>query len=1407
MAIEKRYNLNGSCIHLASIRQQELVDSRVRRALFFKTDLIKVKTNDWEIDQSKAISLIQTSPGCFQLEFDCRKYNLTQSSKQFSVSVFYDNKIRKTYDIILKYPKQRASFIALPRIKNINWGKQVLCGYLEIRSSSDNIGSEWWQYEKRECVYIVYSDNIAVDGSKIVDFAGRKCLKIDIPKPLGNFSIPIKYIGKGRSHEGEESITLSYFINNQWANSTFSVRGSSPSFNLSLHRILSSVKSNNRVDIFKLIVCPTDNTAPEIKGLRVKANNDIVSLKKSLENEWEYIISLECGNINFYPINIETTISVESTNAGTKKVSFEIVSTRAKGDHQVEFKLDELFNCDLKTSASTTDEILAGIEFKMRNKSNLNLNNVLITLMSNVGVSFNNSSSLRFDILAPNQIIREKIKCAQPISKIFKAGISISITNSDFKQIIPLNIPILQKRINYPKITHKKLWDNSMTFTGNEMLFECIVENALKQSDSIREIEDLLLSDIRCSSAFELIWNTSNASIAPGKSASFSVRLKDCQQRDGKQEFILYFKNRVVDKLDVYFYHPTFRTKGKPIGKSFKYPQANFGPIPVAKILIEEINPVQENQFHGLIIKLDPLAKRYKISSEGFFANNQSVIFSEDQGNQTIYLDPGKFCDPNKLNIPEPIDCACEFIISDVDGSETKRTVNFIITPLEVLPVVEYQLNDTIIPLGEHFTAHNLEVNFAASKIKEGRVQDFASIIVRNVQHIPYPLRECILKAEISKQYISCVANGATTPIPCDIFSLSTDNVILENGEEGKIVFSIDLGKYKNLKDQTPNISMLFRIDFTLEAIEGELSNITLKGKLREEVFGEWYALDLGTTGIVLAQKNINGEIKPVPINNDHDKNSIPLLETDANIISSIMGIHSIDEDGNHEIKLEKDRDSVEFSELILPAAKFIVGQKEVPYLHRLEKVAAIKLFDKEGFGKVTPDLLISELYHHILGLISAQEVKRLTLTYPNTYTGDQVRHIKALISEKYPHLHSYVNAVPESDAVLAHYLTLRTNPGSPKKFTSDKENIVIYDMGAGTLDISYVEFRFDSKEHKGTASIVKKIGIPVAGNYLNLVIFKALKESLSSNNRQWDAKKRKGVIEDLKSSENILSTQILPYSFKDGKKGMSGEDIINSPFMSTYLEFCCERVFEVLFSTKDWKTKINTFVFSGRASRFVPLRKRIEEELNTTENLQIVDSLTISGADLKKSVAIGAIEYTNSYSSEDGQHRFKIESRSQYHKIYCIYQTYGDFANRIVKCVKLIDPDTAEWDKVPVVNGTKSMKLAGEESIDLHPESTKITLVQTLLNPEDLEKLYTKLWFPNESLGIIDDDCFINEILSIPVSELGKEWNSVLISLNLDEDNNMDLKINNSRYLGEKVRESVESNRYYNVNFTLESE
>ena len=146
----------------------------------------------------------------------------------------------------------------------------------------------------------------------------------------------------------------------------------------------------------------------------------------------------------------------------------------------------------------------------------------------------------------------------------------------------------------------------------------------------------------------------------------------------------------------------------------------------------------------------------------------------------------------------------------------------------------------------------------------------------------------------------------------------------------------------------------------------------------------------------------------------------------------------------------------------------------------------------------------------------------------------------------------------------------------------------------------------------------------------------------------------------------------------------------------------------------------------------------------------------------------------------------------------------HDEWNNSEVKCVSLIDPSSYNWDVVEVRDAIKSAEFYGEATISLDPEGRYVQIVQSLLSQKQLETLYKNLWFSRRPKAIIEDDCFVNEVVSIPISELGENLEDIKISVEIDVNNNLDLRINDSRYSGEKIRESIENNRYYVVNETL---
>lgn len=162
----------------------------------------------------------------------------------------------------------------------------------------------------------------------------------------------------------------------------------------------------------------------------------------------------------------------------------------------------------------------------------------------------------------------------------------------------------------------------------------------------------------------------------------------------------------------------------------------------------------------------------------------------------------------------------------------------------------------------------------------------------------------------------------------------------------------------------------------------------------------------------------------------------------------------------------------------------------------RLSLPANAKYYDEDGNPRHDNSLtlwplvrsayakLLSDYVQPALSSIPSGKEKfsKLVLTHPNTYTCEQINQLKKLaesilIDKLQPdHLH----LISESDAVLFYFVDSRDS-----KPQSLEENVLVFDMGAGTLDMSLATISWNEEYEIKKITIHGKLGVPLAGDYL----------------------------------------------------------------------------------------------------------------------------------------------------------------------------------------------------------------------------------------------------------------------------------------------------------------------------------
>lgn len=822
------------------------------------------------------------------------------------------------------------------------------------------------------------------------------------------------------------------------------------------------------------------------------------------------------------------------------------------------------------------------------------------------------------------------------------------------------------------------------------------------------------------------------------------------------------------------------------IGQGLKYQHGNGGTIQVGTIKVEKSEQKDVGEFINRTnekITIEDVPDKNEGCSFYFVENGEEkkeIVISNLS--QTPY-EAHVFCRiPNWSNKKYRLEFVYRYSCDQErdDRPENKTVVidSYVQNPvLEILDdtgkVISKDDNRYVINKLYSYSNANLTYNYSL----------ITKFYICNASKVPYgdykltiesiELEDCkdLLKLEIDKS------------MPCEIY----------NGEES---FSVGLKilwkNYKEIKESA--IKGDVTIKYSISSSEEKTARVSVLIDMQKRA-DTWYSLDLGTTGIVLA-KDDGDNLNLIPINEAPDDH---LEESDANIMSSIVAAFYESPENNKMISLELNPDRVKyFSNAIhtLIPAKFFAGLNEIPFLD-LSSCNRVKLPDgsTHGVSEVTPRKLIECIYGYTFAKVGAnlKDCEALILTYPNTYVPIQREALKEIAAKKFPNMQ--IHLVSESDAVVVYYIYKKYQG---KGFKDGTEHILFYDMGAGTLDISYVDVTKDA-QRKIKVNITKRIGLPIGGNYLDCLINDEIQDLIKDEKpikvKRWISDKvkccedtEKGVKEILFQGETLIKENAAPKKI---------QEVFGSARVNDYLELCTTIVMDRLLGSK--KTELDTVVFSGRASLFKPLQKKMQEVLNQIDKSKgkasaiRIDTETIKPNECKTCVAIGAIHYRRDL-EDSSRYDFEITSRSQYYNIGMVYnkekenngleESYEEFV--------INSDNNGQTSWTDSVNGTRYL-YKGEKVMDLR-RSKKVTFVQTILNKEETISLL------KDEKRQIERDCFMHTIFVLKVPNYDQlEMSKVEIMIDID--NNITVKINENQ-IDAIVSEDVSKNNLYLKSF-----
>jgi hypothetical protein len=310
---------------------------------------------------------------------------------------------------------------------------------------------------------------------------------------------------------------------------------------------------------------------------------------------------------------------------------------------------------------------------------------------------------------------------------------------------------------------------------------------------------------------------------------------------------------------------------------------------------------------------------------------------------------------------------------------------------------------------------------------------------------------------------------------------------------------------------------------------------------------------------------------------------------------------------------------------------------------------------ERTGNELPTENLVESTLSALIYGYLIAEpnindyRTDQVILTYPNTFTPVHIELFrKAACNAFTKHFgiqnRDRIEMIRESDAVAYHYYNIRRTEHPP----AETENILVYDFGAGTLDISVIQLEWEDRTPRRIKDngwkIKGRIGIPIAGNYIDEIIARIVDELLQDDSL-WKgciSYKRPLVAKNYIANDKFYHESISRFwkGLKDMKHIWDGENqfkipiywgseigivginneklknekpsmlddynicipahyIMNHPEMNAFINFVTVEILDELFGSMEGisKGQIDTLVISGRGSLWCGIVDKVTKE------------------------------------------------------------------------------------------------------------------------------------------------------------------------------------------------------------------
>lgn len=372
--------------------------------------------------------------------------------------------------------------------------------------------------------------------------------------------------------------------------------------------------------------------------------------------------------------------------------------------------------------------------------------------------------------------------------------------------------------------------------------------------------------------------------------------------------------------------------------------------------------------------------------------------------------------------------------------------------------------------------------------------------------------------------------------------------------------------------------------------------------------------------------------------------------------------------------------------------------------------------------------------------------INKLVLTYPNTYTPLQLKTLRTVVEETFPKLRpGFLRFVSESDAVAAYYLANwdSLNQGVPRRpdfNVNTTETVLIYDMGAGTLDLTLLRKYVDKSTGRLTVDILGKIGSGKAGNYIDFLIAEIIADkdkgrllvkntdtvSTKSQANETVLKERIDLKDKIKNNVKpaIASPDSPEYSQKSvcDEVALTSQDIVDDPRFQAFLADVTDRLLKRLGANvgetdaRNAVAQIDTVLMSGRSCRLAPLQKALKNAVTDRRQRGTARVLAFNPDKAKTVVAEGALDLVQKFDSDHSP--VVLRSRRLYASYGLIFKALGGSYQYVELMNASEFPLEADTPYKRSIQG-RNVTLSNVNAAD------RLTLVQTYLSADQTAEAF----------------------------------------------------------------------------------